>query len=169
MMRICNSEEIDKDMLKQSQAMVNELCEEFMKTLDSCTNNMIGDHRDCSTPLVNRSASQSFSEPNQLLSLGSYVPPSRQNSGMSNASSENLGPDVLLDRSSPDRSSSRISGEFHAAGIKRAEKLPSTYFLSIADRFEDLYLKAEAIPTVAFLGKFPAVAFLCARLSNFLQ
>lgn len=154
---ICNSEEIDKDMLKQSQAMVNELCEEFMKTLDSCTNNMIGDHRDCSTPLVNRSASQSFSEPNQLLSLGSYVPPSRQNSGMSNASSENLGPDVLLDRSSPDRSSSRTSGEFHAAGIKRAEKLPSTYFLSIADRFEDLYLKADAIPTVAFLDACAAI------------
>ena len=51
-------------------------------------------------------------------------------------------------------SPTRNSGEFHAAGVKRVEKLPSTYFLSIADRFEDLYLKAEAIPTVAFLGKW---------------
>jgi hypothetical protein len=132
--------------------MINELCEEFLKTLEACTSNMVGDDRDCSTPLINRGSSHSFSEPTQLLSLGSYVPPARQHSGNSSADSETLMPDVS-GRSSPEVSPVRISGEFHAAGVKRSEKLPSTYFLSIADRFEDLFLKAEAIPTVAFLGK----------------
>lgn len=154
---ICNADTIDRDKLKQSQAMVNELCEEFLKTLDSCTSNLVGEDRDCSTPLVKRSASHSFSDNGQLLSLGSYVPPSRQHSGNSNTDSENLLAG-LLDRSgSPVESASRNSGEFHAAGVKRVEKLPSTYFLSIADRFEDLYLKAEAIPTVAFLDACLAI------------
>ena len=150
---ICNSESIDNEKLKLSQAMINELCEEFLKTLDACTTNIVGDERDGSTPLVKRSSSHSsFSEPSQLLSLGSYVPPSRQYSGNSNTDSENMMPDLSREVS-PVRSPSRSSGEFHAAGVKRTEKLPSTYFLSIADRFEDLFLREEAIPTVAFLGK----------------
>lgn len=155
---ICNSDNVDKDKLKLSQAMINELCEEFLKTLDSCTNNMVGDDRDCSTPLIKRCSSHCFNEPNQPLSLGSYVPPSRQHStsGHSNTDSESLMPDPL-DQSSPERSPSRSSGEFHAAGVKRTEKLPSTYFLSIADRFEDLFLRAEAIPTVAFLDACAAI------------
>lgn len=170
---ICNQDDIDGEKLKQSQAMINELCEEFLKTLDSCTSNIVGggggDDRDGST-LVKRSSSHSFTEGSLQsptpVSLGSYFPPQA-------LSQDVIETDLLILAQEPDLSSSISSGEvsteskesrttcneegYHCAGSKRASKLPCTYFSSVADRFEDLYLRGDAIPTVAFLDACVAV------------
>ena len=122
--------------------MVNELCEEFLKTLDACTSNIVGDERDCSTPLVTRPHTHSISDP--VMSLGSYIPPTSTDQ-ITNAN-DTLDTTDPLDLSLP-----------HKVGSKRSEKLPCTYFSNMADRFEDLYLRADAIPTISFLDACSAL------------
>ena len=100
-----------------------------------------GDDRDCSTPLVKRCHVASESGP---LSLGSYVPPPQEPST----------PDPLA---GPDPPTQQERGELAPAGSKRPDKLPCTYFTSIADRFEDLACRCDAIPTTAFLDACSAV------------
>eukprot|EP00116_Pleurobrachia_bachei_P013347 sb/3473609/ len=128
----------DAEQMKLCRAMINELCEEFNKTLDACTQNVTGDdHQDTSTPLIRRCFSHNSGEDSiPSLSLGSYNPPSGNTSSETN---------TFL---SPNGSATA-----QVLGTKRVEKLPCTYFTGIADRFEDLNLRADAIPSVAFLGE----------------
>jgi len=149
---IIEADPIDKALLTQTQAMISGLCDEFSRTLSHCTSN-ICDERECSTPLLNRNLSEVF---DSQMSLGTPAVTSDGSPGsdnrMSNVSVESL---VDSDHSVDDN-------ELHVLGSKRAERLPSTYFTSVADRFEDLQLTANHIPTVAFLDA-------CATLPNLLQ
>ena len=52
---LCNTADPDTEQMKLCRTMINELCEEFTRTLDACTQNVLGDDdRDTSTPLIRR-------------------------------------------------------------------------------------------------------------------
>lgn len=162
---IIETDPIDKALLTQTQAMISGLCDEFSRTLSHCTSN-ICDERECSTPLLNRNLSEVF---DSQMSLGT---PAVTNSVRNSVSSINeRSPESInrLSNISDDSGDSdvsshsvNVSNDLHVLGSKRAERLPSTYFTSVADRFEDLQLTANHIPTVAFLDA-------CATLPNLLQ
>ena len=148
---------MDKEKLKQSQAMINELCEEFLKTLDSCTSNIVqGEDKD--TSVLQRPSSHSFTEGSlqSPVSLGSYFPPPLEDHDVCDplVQTTDISSDILAPNQPENKSRSWNDDDHHSAGCKRVSKLPCTYFSDIPDRFEDLYLKGDAIPTVAFLGQF---------------
>lgn len=154
---IIGTDPIDKAELSQTQAMITGLCDEFSRTLSHCTSN-ICDERECSTPLLTRNLSEVF---DSQMSLGTPAVSNNEHSERGNRIS-NVSVESLIDSDSNLSSYSQDNNELHVLGSKRSERLPSTYFTSVADRFEDLQLTPNHIPTVAFLDA-------CSTLPKLLQ
>jgi len=158
---LIEADPIDKALLTQTQAMITGLCDEFSRTLSHCTSN-ICDERECSTPLLNRNLSEVF---DSQMSLGTPAVTNNDRSPGSDSRGNrmsNVSVESLVDSDVSNHSSHSMDNELHVLGSKRSERLPSTYFTSVADRFEDLQLTPNHIPTVAFLDA-------CSTLPNLLQ